>query len=67
MFFGKVLSLLPPSIVRLIGNSSFMNLAQRQTIETWVVIEKSESKGLLPGRQYYLGLQFKTSRIFDGS
>jgi hypothetical protein len=65
--FSKLLNLLPPSIVRFIGNSSFVNLAQRQKIETWIVIEKSESKGLLPGRQYYLGLQFKTSRSFDDS
>jgi hypothetical protein len=63
----KLLSLLPHSIVRFIGNSSFANLAKRQRIETWIVIEKPESKNLLPGRPYYLGLQFKTSCSFDGS
>jgi len=67
MFFPKLLNLLPPSIVRFIGNSSFANLAERQRIETWIVIEKPESKNLLPGRQYYLGLQFKTSCSCDGS
>jgi hypothetical protein len=47
---NKLLDLLPPSIVRFIGNSSFANLAQRQRIETWIVIEKPDSKDLQPGR-----------------
>ena len=63
----KLLYLLPHSIVRFIGNSSFANLVERQRIETWIVIEKPESKNLLPGRQYNLGLQFKRSCSFDDS
>jgi hypothetical protein len=59
MFFRKLLSLLPPSMVRFIGNSSFANLAQRQTIETWIVIEKSEEIDLQPDCYYYCGLQLK--------
>jgi hypothetical protein len=67
MFVRKLLNLLPPAAVRFIGNSSFANLAERQKIETWIVIEKPELKDLLPDRQHYLGLQFKTSCSFDGS
>ncbi|PSB53151.1 hypothetical protein C7B67_04255 [filamentous cyanobacterium Phorm 6] len=59
MFLRKLLSLLPPSMVRFIGNSSFANLAERQTIETWIVIEKSEEIDLQPDCYYYCGLQLK--------
>lgn len=59
MFFTKLLNLLPPSIVRFIGNSSFANLAERQRIETWIVIEKPEELDLQPDCYYYCGLQLK--------
>ncbi|MEG5236961.1 hypothetical protein [Microcoleus sp. AT9b-C3] len=59
MFFTKLLNLLPPSIVRFIGNSSFANLTERQRIETWIVIEKPQELDLQPDSYYYCGLQLK--------
>lgn len=59
LILSKVLNLLPPSMVRKIGDSSFANLARCQTIETWIVVEKPEELDLQPDCYYYCGLQLK--------
>lgn len=64
--FNKLLDLLPPAIVRKIGNSSFANLARRQRIETWIVIEKPEElEDLQPDCYYYCGWQIKAVSSTD--
>lgn len=66
----KLLNLLPVSIVRQIGDSSFANLQQRGEVKSWIVgytkdsLLPSDQKNddLIPGNYYYLGLQIKIVR-----
>ncbi len=66
----KLLSLLPVSIVRKIGNSSFASLQERGEVKTWIVgytkgssfLENRSDTDLIPGNYYYLGLQIKIVR-----
>ena len=63
----KLLNLLPVSIVRKIGDSSFASLQERGEVKTWIVgytkdsslLENSSDTDLIPGNYYYLGLQIK--------
>jgi hypothetical protein len=63
--FGKLLDLLPPAIVRKIGNSSFANLARRHEIETWIVVEKNREPDLRPDCCFYCGLQIGAAERSD--
>lgn len=58
----KILNLLPASIVRKIGDSSFRNLQERGEIKTWMVGKYFSDAKLIPGNYYYLGLQIKIVR-----
>lgn len=66
----KLLSLLPVSIVRQIGDSSFANLQERGEVKTWIVgytkdsslLSDNQNDDLVPGNYHYLGLQIKITR-----
>lgn len=72
----NLLNLLPVSIVRKIGDTSFENLQERGEIKIWMVgfnrdsssLDKNDAE-LVSGNYYYLGLQIKIvccSRIEAG-